>query len=92
MTNRLLPSLCVIVAMSANASPAVQAVLDIKGMNCAACPITVKAVLMKQPGVENVRVDARTHSAAIRFDSDKISAEKLAQAVTEAGYPTTPRK
>jgi copper chaperone CopZ len=37
----------------------------VKGMDCAACPITVKTVLKRQPGMSDV---------------------------TEAGYPTTPRK
>jgi mercuric ion binding protein len=61
-------------------------------MNCAACPITVKTVLRKQPGVEDVKVDAQKHTAEVKFDSATVSAEKLAQVVTEAGYPTTARK
>jgi periplasmic mercuric ion binding protein len=51
--------------MLAQASDVRNATLDVKGMDCAACPITVKTVLKRQPGVSDV---------------------------TEAGYPTTPRK
>jgi periplasmic mercuric ion binding protein len=52
----------------------------------------VKTVLKRQPGVSDVKVDAVQHTASVTFDPARVSAEKLASAVTEAGYPTTPRK
>jgi periplasmic mercuric ion binding protein len=79
-------------ATLAQASGVRNATLDVKGMDCAACPITVKTVLKRQPGVSDVKVDAVQHTASVTFDPARISPEKLASAVTEAGYPTTPRK
>ena len=66
--------------------------LDVKGMTCATCPVTVKVVLKKQPGVEDVRMDAVRNTADVKFDPSKVSPEQLAKAVTEAGFPTSPRK
>ena len=93
MIERLAASLLLVAAtLSVAASPSDKVVLDVKGMTCAACPVTVKTVLKKQPGVEEVKVDLQKHTAEIRFDSGKVSAEKLAQAVTEAGFPATAQK
>jgi len=69
-----------------------QVVLDVKGMDCAACPITVKALLRKQPGVEDVRGDLQKQIAEVRFDAAKVTPGKLAAAVSEAGFPASPRK
>ena len=80
------------IALAATAAAAESVTLDIKGMDCAACPITVKTVLKKQPGVSDVKVDFKKASAEITFDPGKVTPEKLAQVVTEVGFPTTPRK
>ena len=75
-----------------DASEAQRVTLDVKGMHCASCPPTVKVVLKKQPGVDDVKMDSEKHTAEVRFDPSKVSPERLAQVVTEAGYPATPRK
>ena len=79
-------------ALTALAGGPESAILDVKGMDCAACPVTVKAVLKKQPGVADVKVDPKTATAAITFDPTKVSRETLARVVTEAGFPSTARK
>lgn len=66
--------------------------LDVKGMHCGTCPLTVKVILLKQPGVSEVKMDADKKSATVKFEVAKSTPESLAQAVTEAGYPATPRK
>lgn len=65
---------------------------DIQGMDCATCPLTVKAVLKKVPEVREVSVDYRTHSAEIKFDRDKTAPAQLAKAVTDIRYPATVKK
>ena len=93
MLNRLFAALVVAgAALAANASEERRVTLDVKGMDCATCPLTVKVVLKKQPGVDDVKMDAEKHTAEVRFDPAKVSREQLAQAVTEAGYPATARK
>ena len=79
-------------AFSAHAGETRMVTLDRQGMDCAACPVTVKVVLKRLPGVDEVKMDARGHTADVKFDPAKVSAESLAKAVTEAGYPARFRK
>ena len=66
--------------------------LDVQGMTCASCPLTVKLALKKVSGVNNVSVDYKTHSAAIKFDPEKTGPDQLAKVVTDIGYPTKVKK
>ena len=79
-------------SLTVGASTSQRAVLDVKGMTCASCPITVKIVLKRQPGVEDVKMDAERNTAEVRFDPAKVSPDQLARAVSEAGFATTARK
>lgn len=66
--------------------------LHVKGMTCAACPVTVKQVLKKIPGVTAVNVDLKSQSALVKFDSEKTQPYQLAKAVTDVGFPATVKK
>ena len=68
------------------------ATLEIKGMTCASCPLTVKQVLKKQPGVNEASVDYTSQSAQVKFDPDKTQPEQLAKAISAIGFPTTVKK
>ena len=68
------------------------ATLEVSGMTCASCPLTVKQTLKKQPGVSEASVDYKSHVAQVKFDPDKIQPEQLAKAVTDIGFPTTVKK
>lgn len=63
--------------------------LDVPGMNCITCPITVKTALMKVAGVQKVNADFEKREAVVAFDDSKTSVEKLTRATTDAGYPST---
>jgi mercuric ion binding protein len=63
--------------------------LEVQGMNCAACPITVKKALKNVPGVSDVKVNYKSGIAEVNYDPNKTSADELAKAVTTIGYPTT---
>ncbi len=65
--------------------------LEIPGMSCAACPITVKKALSRVDGVQNVEVSYPTRSATVKFDDQLTSAAALARATEEAGYSATVR-
>ena len=84
--------LLVSTALQIQAGENASTTLDVRGMNCASCPLTVKAVLKKVPGVSDVSVDYPRHSAEVRFDPDKTRPEQLAKAVTDIGFPTTVKK
>ena len=62
--------------------------LGVPGMNCAACPITIKKALQKVEGVEKVAVTYEPKEAVVTFDDAKTSAAKLTEATAKAGYPS----
>ena len=68
------------------------ATLAINGMTCASCPLTVKKVLKKQPGVSDASVDYKLQIAQVKFDPEKIQPEQLAKAVSDYGFPATVTK
>jgi mercuric ion binding protein len=78
-------------ASAAIAAEPTRVTLDVPSMNCSLCPIAVSGVLRKQPGVHQAKVDLATKTAQIVFDPEKTSPSRLAQAVSDAGYPATPR-
>jgi periplasmic mercuric ion binding protein len=61
--------------------------LAVDHMTCAACPITVHKALSHVAGVVQATVDLEAHTATVTFDPAQTSAEALATAVTNAGYP-----
>jgi len=62
--------------------------LDVTGMTCAACPITVKKALTKVDGVSSVEVSLDKEQAMVTFDDVKASVDALTRATTNAGYPS----
>lgn len=76
--------------ISAPAFAAIQTVtLAVPDMDCAVCPITVKKALLKVKGVKTVQVDFDHRQATVKFDDAKTNIAALAQATTEAGYPSS---
>jgi len=63
--------------------------LSVPGMNCAACPITVKKALTKVSGVSKVDVSLDRREARVTFDDAKANVEALTRATKDAGYPST---
>ena len=66
--------------------------LDVPGMTCALCPITVKKALMKVPGVANAEVNYEAKQAVVTYDDAKTGADALMQATGNAGYPSTVKR
>ena len=62
--------------------------LTIPTMDCATCPITIKAALMRVPGVSSAKVSYARREAVVVFDNEKTSLDELKKATTEAGYPS----
>jgi len=65
--------------------------LEVKNMNCAVCPITVKKALERVPGVTDAKVDFDKKTASVSFDPDKASPADLAKATADPGYPSSVR-
>jgi mercuric ion binding protein len=62
--------------------------LNVPTMDCATCPITIKASLLKVPGVSKVKVSYERREAVIVFDDSKASIADLKKATEDAGYPS----
>lgn len=73
----------------AAAPPATTVTLDVPGMTCATCPITVKKALSKVPGVSRVEVSYERREAVVTFDETRVAIDQLLLATKNAGYPAT---
>jgi mercuric ion binding protein len=80
-----------VLTVSAWASPQT-VTLNVSGMTCAACPITVKKALEKVPGVSKVDVRFEKKQVLVTFDDAKTNTDALVKATTNAGYPSQPDK
>jgi mercuric ion binding protein len=90
---RTRPLLAVVLVSGGSAFAATKTVtLSVPGMNCAACPITVKKALSKVPGVAKIDVDLDARQATVTFDDATTRVEALLRATREAGYPATVRE
>lgn len=67
------------------------ATLEVENMSCVACAPIVKKVLSRINGVSQVAVVERAGAAtvSVMFDDEKISADVLVRATTNAGFPST---
>lgn len=85
--------LSVSVALSLLVSPAWAAsrtvTLAVPGMNCSACPITIKKALSKVEGVTRVDVSLDQLQAVVTFDDAKATVAALTKATKDAGYPSS---
>lgn len=59
----------------------------IENMTCALCPVTVKKAMEGVDGVRSVEVDFNSKTATVVFDPAVTTAETIAAASTNAGYP-----
>jgi mercuric ion binding protein len=89
--------LIMIAALALFSAAAVQAApqtvtLDVPGMTCAACPITVKKAISKVDGVSKVAVSYEKRQVVVTFDDTKASTLTLTQATENAGYPSTVKR
>lgn len=65
--------------------------LDVKNMNCALCPITVRKSLEKVPGVATATVDFAAKTAEVKYDPVLVQPAALERATGDAGYPSVAR-
>src|SRR6266849_2059741 len=66
--------------------------LNVSGMTCEACPITVKKALQKVPGVSKIDVLYEKKQVVVTFDDSKTNTDALVKATTNAGYPSEPER
>ena len=64
------------------------AMLQVPGMTCPVCPITVKKALQKVSGVGKVDVDYPKKQLLVTYDDARTSEAALQKATADAGYPS----
>lgn len=64
--------------------------LDVPGMTCPVCPITVRKALRTVRGVTHVDVRYAKKEAIVTYDDTKTSISALTKATADAGYPSKP--
>ena len=74
------------------AAEAKTVILDVPGMTCKFCPITIRKSLQKISGVESVKSDFESKTATVTFDPDKTNVEQLMESTANAGYKSTIKK
>ena len=62
----------------------------VENMTCPACPFTVKKAMARVKGVSSVTVDFDAKTATAVFDPTVTTAQEIAAASANVGYPTTP--
>jgi mercuric ion binding protein len=62
--------------------------LNVPTMDCATCPITIKASLTKVPGVSKVQVSYEKREAVIVYDDAQATVADLKKATEDVGYPS----
>ena len=73
---------------AAQVSAAEQTVtFTVDNMTCALCPVTVKRAMEGVEGVRAVEIDFEAKTATVAFDSAATSADAIAAASADAGYP-----
>ncbi len=60
---------------------------DIDNMTCAMCPVTARTAMNRVEGVQSVAVDFDAKTATVAFDPAVTTADDIAAASTNAGYP-----
>jgi mercuric ion binding protein len=90
---KLLFSLCIAAALAladtAVLAAPVTVTLDVPGMTCPLCPITVRKALERVDGVLNVKVSFDRKEAVVIFDDARTTIQALTRSTADAGYVST---
>ncbi|MDF1496776.1 MAG: heavy metal translocating P-type ATPase [Patescibacteria group bacterium] len=60
--------------------------IKIAGMDCASCAVSIEKTLKKTEGVKDANVNYALGSARVEFDENRVSDQKIEQAVSSAGH------
>ena len=81
--------LAAIVALASSAAWAMKSVtLTVPDMSCSTCPIQVKKVLSRVPGVSDASASLEKKEAVVTYDENKTDVEALLKATADIGFPS----
>lgn len=79
---------CVLFAAGAAQAAPRQVTLTVPAMDCATCPVTIRAALLKVPGVSAAKVSYERRTARVTYDDAKTDVGALTRATDAVGYPS----
>lgn len=56
-------------------------------IHCMKCAGRVESALRKEAGVQKIDIDPSKHLVRVDFDDARITRARIAEALSEAGYP-----
>lgn len=68
-----------------------ETLFDVRGMSCGSCVRHIHKALDAMDGVAEVQVSLADKTVRVRYDPARASAEQLAAALTDQGYPAAAR-
>ena len=63
--------------------------LNVPGMTCATCPISVRHRAMQLPGVKAATASLESATATVTYEDSEQTAQAIADAITKLGYPAS---
>lgn len=63
-----------------------QATFSTPTVSCMSCMAKIEGAVTSLEGVEDVDVDLVDHVVKVTFDDSRVDPQRLAEAITEAGY------
>lgn len=60
--------------------------LDVQGMTCGHCKMSVEGALKGLNGVSAAEVDLNTGKVEVTYDDEKVSLKNMKEAVEDQGY------
>lgn len=63
--------------------------LNVPGMTCSICPITVRKALQALRGVKEVTTNINNQTATVRFDPKQTTIQQILTTTKNSGYPAT---
>jgi len=61
-------------------------IINISGMHCASCALTIEKSLKKLTGVNSAKVNFILQKATVEYDESKTNRKELEKAVEAVGY------
>ena len=90
---------CCCPAASAAATPAQESdlkpgearvVIPVKGMTCGGCEGAIKVAVKKLDGIVAVEADHKKGEATVTYLMDKVTVEKIIEAINKTGFKASP--
>ncbi len=66
--------------------------LQIAGMTCSNCAVTLEKRLAELPGVEKARVNFASEKASLEYDPERVSLTKIQDTISKLGYRAVTKK